>query len=198
MRGIATIDRQPGSDVVAVWITSRDSLDARNVNAVVIDMADGPDAIERVRSLTRCCAVLATEGSVLDGLPVEGEVLRSLDISALVQATKDQQQAILNAISAFKGARGAKAQADPEFPLAAEAADFVPADDTPSQRAFTTANYLGRAWTAWLKTDEERRRRTVRPRTGESPWMMPEELNSPTVAVFPPAFAAKIYEQALV
>lgn len=49
----------------------------------------------------------------------------------------------------------------------------------------------------WLRTDEERRRRTVRPRTGESPWIMPEELNQAEVAEFPPAFAARVRSQPL-
>jgi hypothetical protein len=198
MRGIATIDRQPGSDTIAVWITNREALRAQNGNAVVIDAARDPEAIEKVRSLTRCCAVLVTEGTVLDGLPVQGNPLTPADISALVECTKEHQQAILDAIAEFKRGGGSKAHKEPTFPKPPSAGDFVPSEDTPSQRAFVTANYIGSAWTAWLRTDEERRRRTARPKTGETPWIMPHEMNSPNVAVFPPAFAAKVHEQALV
>jgi hypothetical protein len=198
MRGIATIDRQSGSDTIAVWITSREALQAQNGNAVVIDAARDPQAVEKVRSLTRCCAVLVTDGSVLDGLPVQGDPLTLADVSALVESTKEHQQAILEAIAEFKRGGGSKGHKEPTFPEVPHADDFVPSEDTPSHRAFMTANYIGKAWTAWLKTDEERRRRTARPKTGDTPWMMPVEMNSPKVAVFPPAFAAKVHEQALV
>lgn len=198
MRGIAIIDRQPGSDTIAVWITSRDALQAHNVNAVVIDAATDRGAVEKVRSLTRCCAVLITEGTVLDGLPVEGEPLQPADIAVLVEATQEHQQSILDAIAAFKRRGGSKAHKNPTFPPSPDPANFVPAEDTPSQRAFTTANYVGRAWTAWLRTDEERRRRTARSKTGETPWIMPDDLDQPRVADFPAAFAARVHEQALV
>ena len=198
MRGIATIDRQPGSDTIAVWITSQGALRAQNGNAVVIDAARDPEAMEKVRSLTRCCAVLVTEGSVLGGVPVQGDSLTPADISALVECTKEHQQAILDAIAEFKRGGGSKAHKEPTFPEPSSADDFVPSEDTPSQRAFTTANYIGTAWTAWLQTDEEHRRRTARPKTGDTPCMMPNEMNSPKVVVFPPAFAAKVHEQALV
>jgi hypothetical protein len=198
VRGIATIDRQPDSDTIAVWITNRLAAEVSNSNAVVIDAANDPDAMEKVRSLTRCCVVLVTEGSVLDGLPVEGEPLTRADIALLLEATQEHQQAILDAIAAFKRRGGSKAHKEPTFNVAPDPADFVPAEDTPSQRALTTANYFGRAWRAWLRTDEERRRRTARPRTGETPWIMPNDLNAPEVVEFPEAFAARVHEQALV
>lgn len=199
MRGIATIDRQPGSDTIAVWVTNRaESLHAQNTNAVVIDSAKAPDAMERVRSLTRCCGVLLTEGSTLDGLPVEGESLTTTDIDALVARTEAHQQAIIAAVVDYKRRTRSSGLKDPTFPSSPTRADFAPSDNTPSQRAFMTANYLGRAWSAWLKTDEERRRRTVRPQTGETPWIMPAEMNAATVPDFPEDFAARLHVQPLV
>lgn len=198
MRGIATIDRQPDSDSIAVWVTSQsEPLAARNTNAVVIDVDDA-EALMKVRSLTRCCAVLLTDGSVLDGLPVEGEPLTSADIDALVLATQAHQEAIHAAVVDYKQRRRSTTLVVPTFPRLPKAADFVPSEDTPGQRAFATANYLGSAWTAWLKTDEERRRRTARPKSGETPYMMPDELNAPEVSPFPPRLGARLHEQPLV
>lgn len=199
MRGIATIDRQLGSDTIVVWVTNRSSGEVKHTNAVEVDAADDAvDAVEAVRSLTRCCAVLVTGGSVLDGLPVEGDPLTTADIDAMVAATEEHQRAILQAVRDYKIRSGAKSLVSPNFAPSARAADFRPADDTAVERAFTTANYLSRAWSRWLTTDEERRRRTARPKTGETPWVMPDELNAPEVAVFPAAFAARFHEQPLI
>ncbi|RBY97548.1 hypothetical protein DQ237_00945 [Blastococcus sp. TF02-8] len=198
MRGIATIDRQPDTDAIAVWITNRLATEVSNTNAVVIDAANDPDAMDKVRSLTHSCVVLVTDGSVLDGLPVKGEPLTRADIELLVASTHEHQQAILDAIAAFKRRGGSKAHKEPTFPVAPDPADFVPAEDTPSQRALTTANHFGHAWRMWLRTDEERRRRTARPGTGQTPWIMPTDLNAPELAEFPEAFAARVHEQALV
>ncbi|HWJ68023.1 MAG TPA: hypothetical protein VNT31_15220 [Nocardioides sp.] len=198
MRGIATIDRQPGSDTIAVWVTNRTGSEVTNTNAVVIDVPEDPRAMDKVRSLTRCCVVLATEGSDLDGLPIEGEPLTMADVTLLADATTERQQAILDAIAAFKKRGGSKAHREPIFVSAPDRAAFTPREDTPSQRAFTTANYFGKVWRAWLTTDEERRRRTARPRTGETPWIMPDDLNQPELVEFPDDFATRAHEQALV
>jgi len=199
VQGIATIDRQPGSETIVVWVTKRlEPLRADNTNAVAIDAASDPKAMDKVHSLTRCCAVLVTEGSVLEGLPVEGEPLTVADIDALVAETEAHQQAILDAVSAYKRRTRSANLKDPTFPKSPAVADFTPSDDSPSQRALGTANYVGRAWSAWLKTDEERRRRTARPKTGETPWMMPDELNSPEVALLPAKLVARFREQPLV
>ena len=95
MRGIATIDRQPGSDSIAVWVTQRSAVEVFNTNACEIDAAKDPSAAEKVRSLTRCCAVLLTDGSVIDGLPVEGGPLTTADIDNLA-AYYASQPAVLS------------------------------------------------------------------------------------------------------
>jgi hypothetical protein len=173
-------------------------VEVSHTNAVVLNAANDPGALEKVRSLTRCCAVLLTDGSVPDGLPVEGEPLTSADIDAMVAATEEHQQAILEAVADYKRRTRSKTLIGPTFPTSPQASDFQPAQDTASQRAFMTANYLGKVWSRWLVTDEERRRRTARPKTGETPWIMPEGLNDPEVAVFPAAFAARVHEQPVV
>ena len=87
---------------------------------------------------------------------------------------------------------------EPVFPTSPTPDDFRPEADTPSARALATANFLSRAWTRWLQTDEERRRRTAHPRTGETPWIMPEAMNTPALEPFPAEFAGRLHEQALV
>jgi len=150
VRGIATIDRRPGSGIIAVWVTTAvEPLRARHVNAVVIDAAA-------------------------------------------------HQAAISAAIAEYRRRTRSYSLKDPVFPVSPKAVDHLPAGDAPSGRALAAANFLAAAWTAWLKTDEERRRRTARPKTGETPWMMPEDLNSAEVAGLPPAFAGVVHEQAVV
>jgi hypothetical protein len=198
MRGIAVIDRQAGAAQIAVWITSRDGALASSANAVVIDAKGDPDAVEKVRSLTRCCAVLATDGTTLDGLPIDGEPLSVADVAVLLDEVEAQQARILEAIIDYKRRTRSKALIEPTFPACPAHEDVTPSEDTASQRAFTTANLVGRAWSTWLKTDEERRRRTVQPKTGKTPWIMPEEMNSAAVPDFPEQFAARLLEQSLV
>jgi hypothetical protein len=199
VRGIATIDRQPGSDIIAVWLTSAvEPFRAGHVNAVLINAASDPEAIKKVRSLTRCCGVLVTDGSSIDALPLVGEPLTIGDIEDLVTETESHQEATLAAIAEYKRRTRSASLKDPVFPVSPKAADHTPLDDVPSQRALAAADFLAKAWSVWLRTDDERRRRTARPKTGETPWIMPAELNSPDVAELPAAFAAKINEQALV
>lgn len=198
MRGIATIDRQRASDTIAVWVTSSLEGMCRHVNAVVIDAGSDPDALEKVRSLSRCCGVLVTEGTVLDGLPIEGTPLNEADIADLVAETETHQETITTAVTDYKRRTRSTSLKSPTFPVSPKTADYVPAEDTASARAFAAANFLAKAWTAWLETDEERRRRTTRSKTGQTPWIMPEHMNSAQVATFPESFAARIHEQSLV
>lgn len=198
MRGIAVVDRQAGASQIAVWITTRGGAQASNTNAVVIDIEGDPDAVKKVRSLSRCCAVLATDGTTLDGLPIEGEPLSVADVNVLLDEVEAQQARILKAITEYKRRTRSKALIEPTFPARPAHEAFKPTEDTASQRAFTTANFVGKAWSTWLKTDEERRRRTEQPKTGKTPWIMPEEMNSATVPDFPEQFASRLYEQPLV
>lgn len=184
MQGFAVIDNQPGSDVIAVWLTSRiTSARAEHTNAVTLNVKNDPDAYGKVHSLTRLRAVVLTEGSTAKYLPVSGDVLKVADLDALLTETSEQQALIAEAVDTRKGNL-----VQPEFPPAPEYSNFKPAEDTASQRAFQTANFLAHAWTAWLATDEQRRRRSAR---------MPESMRSTEVAEFPPSFGQRIHAQPL-
>jgi hypothetical protein len=75
----------------------------------------------------------------------------------------------------------------PEFP-SAQPKLRVEDRDEPAYRALSVANYVTQVWSAWLATDDERVRRTTNPRTGKTPWIMPEALGSPVPAAFPSKF----------
>lgn len=196
MRGIATVDRQPDSDSVAVWITSRISLlEAGNTNAVVVDLINDSHAMDKLRNLVHNCAVVLTDGSVLDGLPVRAKPLTVGDIASLVTETESRQRQILAAVEDYKSRTKSRSIVSPAFPASPAPSDFTPAEDTAAQRALAAANYLVQAWGLWLRTDEERRRRIVQPRTGTSPWIMPGDLGQPTVADFPAGFAERLHRE---
>lgn len=196
MRGIAVVDRHPDSDEIAVWITSRGfGTEVSNVNAVVIDTATDPEATEKVRSLTRRYVVLATNGTTLEGLPIEGTPIREADLGLLLKEIADQQQRIVDAVQAYKARTRSKALTEPTFRTFPNFEDMAPDEDTAPRRAFLVANYVGRVWASWLETDDERRRRTVQPKTNASPWIMPEDMNDPTTPDFPPSFASRLHEQ---
>jgi hypothetical protein len=193
MQGFAIIDNQPGDDNVAVWVVGQIApQQAGNVNAVTIDRHGDREASEKLRSLTRNRAVLLTAGSSSKSLPVVGEVLGANDIEDLIRETENCQYRITEAVQTYVRRTRSKSIVPPVFEPSPKQADFVPVDETATQRAFQTANFLNRAWSGWLRTDEQRRRRTVRPKTNETPWMMPEDMNSPTLVSLPPAFAARV------
>lgn len=195
MRAIATIDRQPANDEIVVWVTSRvEGLRALNTNAVRSDAAEDLLAMDKVRWLTQDCVVLLTEGSTLDGLPVEGLCLTLDDVEGLVSETEVRQRAIVSSVRDYKRRTNSGSLKEPTFTASPHASDFPPPDTTAVQRTLAAANFVSRAWTVWLETEEERRRRTVSPRTGVSPWMMPDELNSPHIAPLPPLLSARLQQ----
>lgn len=199
MRGFAVIDKQPGNDQIAVWLTSLVAPQrADHTNAVVIEATTDADAREKVRLLTRCRVVVITDGSNVDGLPIEREAMTVADVDALIKETEEQQQRILDAVAAYATKNRNRSLVPPEFPPSPTPERFTPAEDTATQRALQTANYLARAWTSWLTTDEQRRRRTTRPRTNTTPWIMPDDMNSPVIAPLPPRFAEQLRSQPLV
>lgn len=195
MQGIATVDRQPVGDNIVVWVTSRvEPLRAANSNAVSLDAATDSDAMEKVRSLTRECAVLATVGSVLDGLPIEGALLDLADVEALIAETEERQRAIVRAVREYKRRTKSAGIKEPTFPPSPRTTNFPRMTHADAiQRALASANFVAQAWTGWLETEEARRRRTFNPRSRTSPWMMPDELNSPDIAPLPPLLAARLH-----
>ncbi|MBC7275682.1 hypothetical protein [Nocardioides sp.] len=194
--GIATIDRQPGSNQIAVWVTNNSGR-VHHSNAVVIDAVNDPDTVEKVRSLTRCCVVLTTDGSTLEGLPITG-ALTVGDIDRMLDDVDEWQDRIRSALAAHRKKTRSRTLVDPEFSPRPVLADLEAANNTPPGRAFALASYAAAAWSNWLQTDLERRRRTVQPRTGKSPWIMPEDMSDQTSPVFPERFAAGLAEQPMV
>lgn len=204
MRSVAIIDNRDAT-TMAIWITSRVAPTVvAHVNAVVVDLVSDLRGIEKARLLTRERAVLVTDGSTLEGLPIVGAPMMLADISTLVAETEALQRKILDAVAAFASrpdpktgrvpAKPRKIVA-PEFAASARAEDFRARETTPPMRALAAANYLARAWTLWLETDDERRRRAVDSRG--RPWMMPPELASPVIAELPSSFEAGLITQPL-
>lgn len=112
-------------------------------------------------------------------------------VGSLIAETTDYQDQIIAAVEAYATKSRNRNLVRPEFPAAPpvpEISEMIGA----AQRALATANYIERAWSAWLTTDDQRRRRTVDPRKGIAPWIMPDALNSPDIAEFPPSFAAQV------
>lgn len=205
MPSIAIVDNKD-APTIAVWITTRVApLVVSNANAVVVDTAIDPQAHEKVRLLTRDRTVLLTRGSRLDGLPVEGDPLTVADIAALVSETTEEQQRILSAVAGFAMRPNPKTGnvpknprkiVLPEFAAPPNELDFLPIDDTPVGRALATANYLARAWSLWLQTDEERRKRVANAKG--QPWMMPADMSCPQIVEVPERFGSRLVVQALV
>lgn len=197
MRGIATVDRQPDSDSIGIWVTNWTSspVAARHFNAVVVDVARDARFDEKVISLTRQTIVLLTEGSTFIGFPHEGTPLTVDDVNDMLDETDTWQERIVSAVETY---RGPGKSPIPTFPVRPKIEEFPAAEASASARAFATANFVRKAWAYWLDSDEERRRRTARPRTGETPWIMPGDMNSPDLAPFPPRFAGRVHLQPLV
>ncbi|GAA5042043.1 hypothetical protein [Nocardia callitridis] len=187
MLGFAIVDRQPTADATALWLTSRtDTTFVRNTNAVVISHND-PDYEQRVRSLTTDHCVVLTNGTeppLRFAHAVQADVF-----DELIELTATHQKRISQAVEDYSHRKRAKL-VSPVFRPVPELA--APECDEPRFRALSLANYIGEVWAAWLFTDEQRRRRTVTPKTGESPWIMPEELNDPAVATFPTEFVDRV------
>jgi hypothetical protein len=94
----------------------------------------------------------------------------------------------VEAVETYAGRSRSKALAHPDFPAIVSALEIHDLADAP-QRALATATYFASVWNVWLAADEQRRRRTVDPRKGATPWVLPDDWNSPGLAEFPPGFA---------
>ena len=178
-----------------MWCTSRSprlSTLAVNVNAHSIELGTGDDAREIVRSLTRCRAVLATDGSDLESLPIDGKPLRPDDLIEFALEIEERRRAILAVIDDADIRNGTKL-VRPVFAELPTPDRFDPTEDAPVPRAFALAEHLRALWIAWLHTDTERQRRL-----GRTSLVMPPELSDPEVPDFPGRFAARLTEQPLV
>lgn len=179
MRGFAVIDAQPDTTNCAVWLTSRTGpAMVEHTNAVALDQTAGDFTSTLDNLLTRRHVLLTPDSDVGTMLAARFD-----DLTLFSDATAALHAHILTAIAAYKRKMRNTNLAIPDMP---PARPYAPAtDDTPTGRALTTANHLRRLWRDWLEMERERLRRTTHPRTGETPWMMPEELNMPNVRALP-------------
>jgi hypothetical protein len=121
------------------------------------------------------------------------EFVQALDVrefDELIDDTVAHQQRISQAIVDCKTRTRNKNLVTPNFPAVPKLS--APRLDEPASRALSVADYIAGVWMAWLASDEQRLRRTTDPRTGTTPWIMPEELGEPGLAAFPPEFAGRV------
>lgn len=192
MLGFAVIDWQNGEGATAVWLTTRVTPErAGHTNAVRV-FDDDPAWEVKLRSLVADRAVLLTFGStpplaLVAPIPAD-------EVAALAAETESYQRRIVDAVEMYVARSRSKALVRPDFPVKVSPPEIHELADAP-QRALATANYLASVWNAWLATDEQRRRRTVDPREGTTPWIMPDDMNSPDLAEFPPEFTGRVRPQ---
>lgn len=187
MLGFAVLDRRPASETTAVWSVSRsgDNL-VRNTNAVVLRQ-DDPEFGAKIHALTADRSVVLTDGSEA---PIAFAHAVGIEVfDDLVRRTASLQERIGAAVAEYAGRKRVSLVAPRFLPVPALAA---PVEDEPRYRALAAADYIGLVWAAWLFTEDQRARRTVSPRTQETPWIMPDELNSPVVAALPAEFADRV------
>jgi len=193
MLGFAIVDWRPSAKAVAVWLTTHVGGTAvQHTNAVVIDR-DDERFDEKVRALTADRAVILT-----DGTPAEGAFEHAVGVGVLddlVAETTARQQLIEKAITAYMARAKNKNLVIPDFRSPPTQPSQMPT--APELRALVTANYVAEVWSAWLATEEQRVRRTVDPRTGASPWIMPEGLAESEVSVFPRGFGQRLKPEPL-
>ncbi|MFB7878850.1 hypothetical protein ACFC06_26710 [Nocardia sp. NPDC056064] len=192
MLGFAIVDRQPHAEHTAVWTTSCSAEHiVRHTNAVVL-RHDDPGYVEKMRSLTADRSVVLTDGSEP---PVSfAHAVRIEVFDDLVDATTRLQESIAQAVAEYSRRKKTTLVVPTYLPVPEHSA---PEHDEARFRALAVADHIGRVWTAWLFTEEHRQRRTVAPRTQETPWIMPIELNSPTIATLPAEFVDRVKPEPL-
>jgi hypothetical protein len=195
MLGFAIVDAQAEGNATAVWLTSHlEGSRVNHTNAVVIQRDDARHD-KRVWNLTADRAVVLTAGTTPPKWFAHSITLAAFD--SLLVETVVYRERIVDAVADYAKRTKNKNLSSPAFATTRPELR-LDARDEPQYRALTTANYVLDAWTAWLSTDEQRVRRTVDPRTGKSPWIMPKELGSPTLAEFPPDFGQLVKPEPLV
>jgi hypothetical protein len=191
--GFAIVDRQSTADATAVWLTCREGSRVSHTNAVVIPNDDERYDV-RLWNLTADRAVVLTNGTT-PSRPFD----YALGIDAFdgfLDETAGHQQLIEDAVADYAARTKNKNLVTPEFPRSRPTLDVDPRDE-PEFRALSVANYIAAVWSAWLATDEQRVRRAINPRTGTTPWIMPEALGNPELAEFPPEFAELVQPEPL-
>ena len=193
MLGFAIVDNQPAANATAVWLTCHlDGSQVSHTNAVVI-MHDDERHDAKVRALTRDRAVVLTNGTK-PPIPFD-HALNVEAFDGLIDETSAHQRLIADAVAAYAARTKSPNLVMPEF---SSAPNFTIDDrDEPAYRALSVANYVAQVWSAWLATEMQRVRRTTDPRTGKTPWIMPDALGSPLLADFPPKFGHLVQTRAV-
>ncbi len=193
MLGFAIVDSQPDESATAVWLTSHvEGSRVGNTNAVVI-AHDDPQYDEKLYALTADRIVVLTDGTAK---PMSFK--SSIDVAAFGRFADEvsaHQRDIANAIAEYSARTKNRALVTPKFPKIPSLT--MDDRDEPAYRALSVANFICGLWSAWIATEAERLRRTVNPRTDTTPWIMPEELGSQTLADLPPEFAALVESEPL-
>jgi hypothetical protein len=195
MLGFAIVDMQPTAKATAVWLTCHlDGSRVNHTNAVVIPHDDDRHDL-KVWNLTADRAVVLTDGTAAPIMFKHSLAVDAFD--GLLDETSVYQRRIIDAVADYAKRSKNKNLVAPAF--VTNRAELKPdGRDEPAYRALSAANYVRDAWAAWLATDEQRVRRTINPRTGEPPWIMPEDMGSTTVADFPPEFGQLVVPEPLV
>jgi len=201
VESFAVIDNKAGSSIIATWVVARlEPLVVRNTNAVVVDMQTERDALAKVRLLTRSRIVVLTDGSTLEGLPLDFAPLSTEDVGELIAETGRLQALIGDAVEAYAWRPSLKTGAlptsrrnivPPRFPTGPTTVELRSHEDSPVGRALATANLLRAAWSTWLETEEERRRRCAI--TDGNIWMLPDDMREPCMRALPPAIAERAH-----
>lgn len=185
MLGFVIVDRQPSAKETAVWLTCQLEGRVGHTNAVVID-GDDERYDAKIWHLTAGRAVVLTDGTVP---PLDFK--HALDpkvFDGFIAEIWDYRKRIVDAVASYAAGAKSRNLVMPQFPSSRPALEIDDRNE-PAYRALSTANYVRDVWSAWLATEEQRLRRAINPRTGKTPWIMPEELGSAMQADFPPEFA---------
>lgn len=197
MRGFAVLDCQPGSPLVAIWLTKRvGHTSVEHTNAVLLDMTSDAKARVKAHSLTRDVVLVLTEGSVPDLFLVSGTFLTRADFDELGLVAHELGLGVAAGVDAYVKRTRKYALNRPNFPSTPVSSEPPSADATPTERALNLANHVQAAWVRWLVAEDERSRRTTDGR-GNSPWMMPPELATTGFSEFPVEWATQLKRQPL-
>ena len=190
MLGFATLDANPRCDTSAVWLTSRVAPDlAEHTNAVSIQDSDASSE-RTMRALIADRILLLTPGSQAPSFAAGA--LTVDDLSVFRDEIEHLQERIISAITEHSTRARNGNLVRPVFARFPRPEEFDMSSESPTKRALETANFLAKLWTCWLSTEEQRRRRSINPKTGTTPWIMPEEMNAQTIAELPPVFAERV------
>lgn len=156
MLGFAVVDWQEESGSAAVWLVSpTQGKGAGNTNAVVLDMRDEDEPMRRLRNLTGDRVVVLTDGSQAPGLDRPITTGRDLVQRLSAEVRSDRP------LAWFTSRR-----------LTPPTGELTPpSEQSPAPRALALANDLVKAWSCWLRIEEENVRRTVPGPAGPAPDM---------------------------